>query len=801
MHKSESVPRRRPGVVVGAATTFALLLAATQVVVLGVSPVGRVVPDLFWVSCLAALVVASSSYAPRIVLVVAALISLGFVSATGLPAGLIAVIGLIVASRTGSWSGHFAQTWQSSAPNGRFLALQDTIVFAMVSGGLFWSTLSFTDYSVPLLSAGIATLMWALITIAATTRLTQPARTRVFVAGTVAVVGFGIIITGAGLQVRSSVNDAREAERALRTSLAEARSGDLSAARDSVTSASASMASVVDRFSSPLVTAFAQLPVAGHNVSAARAPLSPATEILALTETALEQSTDVEGLLGVDGGVDVEQVHALASTSEDLIAEIAGLGRTARSQSSPWILEPLKTQLAVIDAQTKPAEEFSDLELVDPLLELLGSSSPKSYLLLFGNNSEARELGGFTGAFAVMHVADGNVSVTQADRTPVLNREDPSPLLFTHPPPQRFLEHRPWQFPQNYTAIADFPSLGDSLIDLFPAASGIEIDGLLYLDPQALAAVVGLVGEVHLEESDLTVTAENAARLVTVEQYELFDPGSAEREEFLQEVVAEVFDALLGGEIDAGPAQIRALVRAVQQDRLLVLPFDDTALSLAERAGLTGGVPTPTGQDYLAVSHLNGGPNKLDPFLHRNIEYRAEVDPTTGEVDAVVSIELTNDAPAQLPLYANNNRHGYEIGTNRAFVVVHTPHDLLGVSGATEPALTRSFAEFGWQRHEALVAIPQGESRTVEFRLAGAIRAGADYQLDIGHQPLITDDVVTIALSSPGGLPETADPRFGQLGQSLEGSFRLTQDSQVFATLPDPSTPVLARAVGSPSDS
>lgn len=797
MHETDSTAGPLPGAA-GAATLSALLMAGVQVLLLDVSPVGRSAPDLFWVGCLAALAVAATSYAPRAVLAVGALVSLGFATTPGVVSGFLALIGLTLASRRDGWSGNFAEAWESIDHDDRRLALLYGMSSLLVSGGLFWSTLSLGDYGIPLLSAGVAAGIWAVVSVAAITQLTSRARIRVVVVGGVALLGLGVVIVGAGLQVRDSVQEARQAERSIRTGLNEARSGDLFAARDSVADASASLDRVVQTFSSPLVSALAHLPAAGHNVSAARAPLGPATEVMSLTQSALDQSSDLRGLLD-DDGVNVDRVEALATTSEDLLGSISGLGQAARNQSNPWIVQPLQEQLAAIDEQSKPAEELSDLEVADALLELLGSESSKSYLLLFGNNAEARELGGFVGAFALLNVDDGSIEVAQADRTLILDREGAGPEDFTTPPNQRFLEHRPWLFPQNYTGMADFPSLGLALADLFPAASGAEIDGLLYLDPQALAAIVGLVGEVHLPNSGLTVTSENLARIVQVEQYELFDPASVERGVFLQELVTEIFGALLTQDLDPRPGPVRALIQATQQDRLLILPFDDNAFELAERASLIGGVPAPAGQDYLAVSHLNGGPNKLDVYLHRDIDYNVRVNPDTGSVEAHLSITLTNSAPARLPDHANGNRHGYDAGTNRAFVVVHTPHDVVSVSGATEPTLTRSWEEFGWQRHETVVAIPQGESRTVEFWLAGRVSPGSEYRLDIGHQPLITNDDITVALSSTNGLPQSDDERLAPSGQSLQGTFRLTEDGEISATLPEPTTEVAGRTVGSAS--
>ena len=122
MHETDSTAGPLPGAA-GAATLSALLMAGVQVLLLDVSPVGRSAPDLFWVGCLAALAVAATSYAPRAVLAVGALVSLGFATTPGVVSGFLALIGLTLASRRDGWSGNFAEAWESIDHDDRRLRL------------------------------------------------------------------------------------------------------------------------------------------------------------------------------------------------------------------------------------------------------------------------------------------------------------------------------------------------------------------------------------------------------------------------------------------------------------------------------------------------------------------------------------------------------------------------------------------------------------------------------------------------------------------------------------------------------
>ena len=239
--------------------------------------------------------------------------------------------------------------------------------------------------------------------------------------------------------------------------------------------------------------------------------------------------------------------------------------------------------------------------------------------------------------------------------------------------------------------------------------------------------------------------------------------SNARTERDSSELFEATFERLLQGtsELDSSSAKadFRPLVEVIRQDRLLVIPFSPEARNVTNSLGLDGAIAPIGAHDYLAVSHLNGGPNKLDAYLDRSIEYAVRINPDTGALDATVKIALTNEAPNDLPLYAEGNSFGYPRGTNRVTVVVHTPHELVGWTGGDEPELARSYREFDRWRYEHVVVVPRGETRTIELALVGSTDLIDGYELDIGHQPLIRTDHMRVSAAP-----------------YIEESFALTQD-------------------------
>lgn len=285
----------------------------------------------------------------------------------------------------------------------------------------------------------------------------------------------------------------------------------------------------------------------------------------------------------------VEQAERVAQHGDTAIAHAMELHRNLQGERNVWVLNSLGRRLDALSDRVDPVAEMSGVSLVDSARHLLGSDEPRSYLLLLGNPAEARELGGFAGGSAVVRVDDGQVSLTRADRPKVLNENATTPAAFTSAPPQRFLEHRPWLYAQNFTAMIDFPTLAQTLGDLFPEMSGSEIDGVVYVDSTALAALVGLVGEVHLEDADRTIRADEVSGFITIDQYDIEFESLQDREDFLGELIGAIFDAMLGPETELKLENLRPVLDAIREDRLMFAPLDDSQLSAMKALGIAGG--------------------------------------------------------------------------------------------------------------------------------------------------------------------------------------------------------------------
>jgi hypothetical protein len=283
----------------------------------------------------------------------------------------------------------------------------------------------------------------------------------------------------------------------------------------------------------------------------------------------------------------------------------------------------------------------------------------------------------------------------------------------------------------------------------FPGADS-QIDGVVSVDPYALAALLQLTGPIHVTGLAEPLTTDNAAQILVKDQYTTLG-SNTERKDFLDEASRTVFDKLAHGSLPSPRKVADTLGTVVAQNRLAFVPlFDADARSLLAEVHADGAFPETDGHDFFEVVTSNKGNNKIDMFLHRQVQYDTSYNPGTGDVEATMTVTLENDAPAAgLPeSVIGSNDQGLPPGTNRLYFSLYTPLGLreAKVSGVQTPLEYQR--ELGDAVYSTYLDIPAGEHRVVELSLFGHLDGGGTYRLDVGHQPLVNTDDVRVHLAA-----------------------------------------------------
>ena len=557
--------------------------------------------------------------------------------------------------------------------------------------------------------------------------------------------------------------------RELRASLGSARAGD-------VVGGSAHLAAAQRRFGvAHWLTEVPSLPlrlvpVLGQHVDLLQRSTGEGVSVSRAGDDVLAVGS-YRGIKTADGRIDLDRMRALVGPVERARTRLAGARRQLRQASSPWLLGPARSQLDRFGGELADAGEEAALveHLARTLPAMLGGDGERVYFVAFLNPAEERGGGGFLGSYAELRADDGRLQMARSGSvTELVAAAAPGARTLDGPADylRRYGRFRPADFFQDVPFSPNFPYTGDVISQLYPQSGGIRLDGVLAVDPVALAALLRFTGPITVDGLDEPLTAENAAQVILKDQYVLFDAENGsdqtERRDLLDSLAERTFRALLDGELPAPEDLADVLGPMVDERRLQMYARRPAEERLLTRVGMDGSMGARSTDDYLMVSHQNLGNSKIDTFLFRSTCYRATVDPSTGRATARVRIELTNSAPASgLPGYVIGNSRGEPWGSNVMQLSVYSRLVTRRATIDGAPLVVVRGREAGASVATARVVVPPGETRTVEMTLAGTLDlAGGRYRLRAVPQAGYLPDDLTAEVA-------TAPPSAGSAGQVL----------------------------------
>ncbi len=145
-------------------------------------------------------------------------------------------------------------------------------------------------------------------------------------------------------------------------------------------------------------------------------------------------------------------------------------------------------------------EEFQRLSPV--LLEILGANGPRSYLIEQVDPAELRGGGGFIGSYSTLSADHGVLKVGKSGDTGLIDA--PYPLRgnkkYVAPPnvSLQFAQHGLVFGDSNFSS--DFPAAAQSGQALFLNETGVSVDGVISIDPMAVAELLKVTGPIAIPE-------------------------------------------------------------------------------------------------------------------------------------------------------------------------------------------------------------------------------------------------------------------------------------------------------------
>jgi len=701
------------------------------------APTGTDAVDLVWRALLGAVVPLAASRARRWALLVltatAGVLTSGAAFAVAL-AGFVAAMATAVIDRRDRVVGALAGA----------LAIN-----ALLRADPRW----FHGFTALLGVAAVALVLWSGYTVSRsrTRRIVRRA-----LAGLVVVLGLAAAIGAVALLLARTELEAGVAE--AQSGLDAARAGDIDAAEARFDGATARLEQGRDRIGAWWARPARAVPVLGQHV---RATAELADAGTAVAAAALEAAlvADADRLRPAGGQVDVD---ALRAAEAPLVEASLALDRalaTIDEVRSPWLLSPLASRIDDLGATLAEAQPPTETALTAVRIApgLLGADEPRRYLVLFTTPAESRGLGGFVGSWAIVGADAGRLTLDDTGRIGELaNRPDAG---------ERTLEgfddllarYEAWdlaRYLQDVTAPPDLPTVAELAMQLFPQAGTGPLDGVIVLDPAAVAAIVSLTGPIDVPGLVAPLPAGAVESYLLVEQYAIFDGDDEAREDALDVLVRTAFDRFVTV-AQPSPRQIAdAFSRPVAESRALVWSaFGDENAGL-EQLGLGAPFPAPeAGLDLLSVRTANANPNKIDVYLQRTVDYTATIDPETGALAATATVTLAHDPPPGLPEVVVGNRFELPPGTNFQYVSVYTPRviERMLVDGVpVSPDLVAE--ELGWNVYVKFVVVPPNGQATLTVEMSGTADPDA-YRFAWSAQPTVIPDQLRVIVDAGAAEP------------------------------------------------
>lgn len=305
--------------------------------------------------------------------------------------------------------------------------------------------------------------------------------------------------------------------------------------------------------------------------------------------------------------------------------------------------------LAQIDPQAIPEEkrgEFLDLKMqvgvmekylgravnyADFLLEALGQSKAKKYILLFQNNTELRPTGGFPGSYALIGFNHGFLREFQVDDIYNIDGQARTNII-----PPRELQHitSTWGM-RDANWFVNFPNSAQKVMQMYTENNGgPAVDGVLAITPAVMVKILEVVGPIELPQYNLVLDHHNF--LAAIQEEVEYGENRTQPKQVLVDFTPKFIERLSQQDQGQWFKIVKILLEGTQQKHILAY-FRDPALQKVAEENDFAGLVKQTKNDYLLVTHSNVKGSKTDAVIDNRYQLATALD-KNGLVEHTLTI-------------------------------------------------------------------------------------------------------------------------------------------------------------------
>ncbi len=391
------------------------------------------------------------------------------------------------------------------------------------------------------------------------------------------------------------------------------------------------------------------LPVVGSNLSAVRT-VAEVTDGLATDVVTPAASVKLSDLNISNGRIDPAALITLATTFDSVDKGIQKATTDLRKVDKAALVGPvadgvrkLDTELSALQPTMKTARE-----VLGVLPDALGAKGPRTYLLMFQGNSEARSLGGNAAQFLPITVENGSITPGKVVSSSDFPRQGRTvPVTTLDPQAVNIFGDKIGRYTPDFTMVPNFPEAVRILRAWWAEDIGTPVDAVLSIDPVTLSYILEATGPVTLATGD-QLTSQNAVPLLLNQVYFTY-PTGPEQDAFFASAADTILAAVTSGK--ASPVKlVQALFRAADEGRLLYVSTDPQQTTLIDASRMSGIMPTTDKDQSVLGVYLNDNTgSKKSYYLDMKIDACRTDQMVKGSM--TLTSNLTEAEAAKLPPY------------------------------------------------------------------------------------------------------------------------------------------------------
>ncbi|MDQ3158052.1 MAG: DUF4012 domain-containing protein, partial [Actinomycetota bacterium] len=507
----------------------------------------------------------------------------------------------------------------------------------------------------------------------------RPSRRLVLIVATLVIVGLTVAVISLAVTARTVKNNLQYVAvntDKLQTALA---SGEHKSVVKNLNELRASTNAAEHASSGPLWTLASKTPFLGKNLAAVHTSAAVLNDIATKGLTPIVDASGAPSLQTfspIDGRLDLKSLTELSEAMSTTRAVTERGDQRMEEVDTGRLLPSVAGPVAQIKAKVDTAATIarSTQTALDLLPRMLGAKGKRDYLAIFQNNAEVRSTGGLPGAYALLKVDKGKITIGEQG-TGAAFGELPAPILPLTRDEKALYSNKMARYFLDTNFTPDFQRTAQLTRAMVKQEKRVEVDGVISVDPVALSYILAGTGPIKLQGGRLVDSQNVVDVLLNQVYFEITDP--TKQDDFFADSASRVFDAVAQGK--GNPEVVMSgIVRGAMENRVFVWSKDDYEQKVL-RDVRVGGVLTPrnSGSPNVGIFLNDATGAKMQYYLNFKSSVRSSCMPGKRQ-KLTAKIDLISNAPADaegLPATIVGPGYGTRPGFMSVNIRVYAPLD------------------------------------------------------------------------------------------------------------------------------